>query len=493
MPRHTLRRLTFALLSVLPTACYPVLFVYFHNAAEAPLSQVWHPLAVFVAFAAGFYLLFTAMARDAIKAALLTNTTLLLFANYSAIESLIRDINWHARYWHILPALSLAVALAAVRLRRLHSRATAGIWQINTIVATVFTLLILLNFAQATPTLIAKGRLAHRGLAARPSTAGQRSAIPHHLPNVYYILLDEYSSFDMIQKHYGYDNSAFASLLQSSGFNVSYTSRNPSFYTSEVLAYLISMSATNIPSSVAVGGKDPMGARNHAAAVYGAIKSESRLTRFFESHGYRTYVADMYHLFFNNPYTLHSDVAYALDGKTRASSHANSILGIVAARSVLNYMIEGSSSNRLYNRLVEGILQWLTEQTDADPVFLFAHILCPHGPFAFDRDGKPITGGLNWEDKSLYLGQYIFITARMSSVLHSLIARDPDCVIILQSDHSARIWAEGKDYSDLPIADMTPILNAVYFQGKSLSINGLSGLDTGLTVYHELFGSVTPN
>jgi hypothetical protein len=309
---------------------------------------------------------------------------------------------------------------------------------------------------------------------------------------VYYIILDEYSSFDMVKKHYGYDNSHFASFLQSSGFNVSYTSRNPSHNTSEVLSYLIGMSGTNVPPSFSVNERGFMSDWHPAAAVYGAIKSESRLTHFFASHGYRIYAADMYHLFFNNPHMLYSDVAYALGGTARTLSLANSILGIVAARSLLSYVTERSSESGLYNTLVEGILNWLTEPKVPQPVFVFAHILCPHGPFSFDQQGRSIAGGFNWKDKSLYLGQYIYITDRISSVVHSLVARDPDCVIILQSDHSARIWAEGKDHSDLPIADMTPILNAVYFQGEPLPIDGLSGLDTGLTVYRKIFGEVTP-
>ena len=40
-------------------------------------------------------------------------------------------------------------------------------------------------------------------------------------PNIYWMIFDEYSNFDVLEKYFDYDNSEFASFLEDSGFTIS--------------------------------------------------------------------------------------------------------------------------------------------------------------------------------------------------------------------------------------------------------------------------------
>jgi hypothetical protein len=74
------------------------------------------------------------------------------------------------------------------------------------------------------------------------------------------------------------------------------------------------------------------------------------------------------------------------------------------------------------------------------PKFVFAHVLLPHMPFIFDKNGNlnPPQDNYDWH---YYLGQYQYTTKLAEQLITKLLANaDPNNppVIIIQSDHGAR-------------------------------------------------------
>lgn len=74
------------------------------------------------------------------------------------------------------------------------------------------------------------------------------------------------------------------------------------------------------------------------------------------------------------------------------------------------------------------------------------------------------------------------------------MTHDPTAVIILQSDHGARVGyhlAElyGDDYDpETETIHQQNILNCVYAGGRQLDISGLSGINTLRTVLNQVYG-----
>jgi len=135
-------------------------------------------------------------------------------------------------------------------------------------------------------------------------------------------------------------------------------------------------------------------------------------------------------------------------------------------------------------------------------LFTLAYFIFPHAQFVFDEFGNAISDDdhSNWEDKNVYLGQYKYCTKLIVETVGSIIENDPNSIIILQSDHSGRYpWHMNAVYPhpshwkwDEEIQYMTSIMNAVYFQGDKIDIEGLSGTNTVIRVFNKVFGTAMP-
>jgi hypothetical protein len=89
-----------------------------------------------------------------------------------------------------------------------------------------------------------------------------------------------------------------------------------------------------------------------------------------------------------------------------------------------------------------------------EPFFLFAHILTPHWPYRYEEDcdaranPRDDTGLTEQEQKVEYEHQIVCINALVLDAVDRILARDPDALIIVQSDHgtSFREW----EWDELP-------------------------------------------
>jgi len=75
----------------------------------------------------------------------------------------------------------------------------------------------------------------------------------------------------------------------------------------------------------------------------------------------------------------------------------------------------------------------------SEATFTFAHILSPHPPYLFDRNGNIVSlmpKELNpWLDKSGYVDQVLFLNKKVEVLVETLLHSDTPPIIILQADH----------------------------------------------------------
>lgn len=470
---------------VLPVAWYPVLSVYFRNCAEAPFSQAGWPLAFFAAAAAAFFLLFSAAARNWTAGGLAAMAAMGLAAFWRPVEEFARDLCWSLRYWHLVPLALAGLWMLAVALSRASRRRALPLERVRTAAGTAFAGLIAYAFVMAAPALGNRVRGAFQEKSpgkAVPAPASESG----ETPNVYFVILDEYAPFDMAEKHCGYRPAEFEAFLKEHRFNVSGSSRNPSFYTSEVLAGLIGMEPPEKSTRYTLTEDRRLDKLLDCPSQEAVIR-ESRLMEFFKARGYVVYVASMLGDIFHMPTPLRGDVRFQLPVDQRGISLENSVLGAVLGRSAFEPILHLLPVDaHFYNRMVEGIFRWIEESSRMEsPRFLWAHVTCPHGPYLFRSDGswRAEPGG---GDPSHYLEQYQYVSRRIAKALARVVADDPGGVVLLMSDHSLR-----RSFR-LPVDDMARIFNAVYFRGEALDVEGLSGLDAEWLVLNRLFGTEFP-
>jgi hypothetical protein len=107
----------------------------------------------------------------------------------------------------------------------------------------------------------------------------------------------------------------------------------------------------------------------------------------------------------------------------------------------------------------------------SDPRFVFAHIISPHVPFVFGREGEEITGfdaytlldrrGGSDSNIELYRNQLHYLNSLVLEAIDGILASyDEPPVIVLQADHGSKVYS-AEEHSDSVKMDLqVPIFSA---------------------------------
>jgi len=247
-------------------------------------------------------------------------------------------------------------------------------------------------------------------------------------PDIYYIVLDEYASSDTIEKYYGYSNQGFENFLRDNGFYVSGTSVSSYVSTDLALAAVLNM--------------EKISPDTKSKEVYRLI-SEDRVSAFLKNIGYK-YIHIGSSMEVNKIMPVSADYYYNYFTAKRFYTD-DDLSSKLVDMSILRPLFYTADWTKVQQESVYFSFDKILEVSGIKgPKYVFAHVVCPHHPFVFDMDGNPlrISDRKNWEDKSIYLGQYIYVTKLVESLIGRLLkGYRPDGggpVVIIQSDHGPR-------------------------------------------------------
>jgi phosphoglycerol transferase MdoB-like AlkP superfamily enzyme len=160
----------------------------------------------------------------------------------------------------------------------------------------------------------------------------------------------------------------------------------------------------------------------------------------------------------------------------------------------------GAASSQ-YNAVLKDTLNLMvncSDYVDMDqPTFTMVYMCCPHSLFVLDENGN-YTEEQVWRDLSdtkPYVNQLIYTNECIEKTITNIKEKDPDALIIIQSDHGGRypyqMYEEyGISYdTETETSYMQNILNCVYYKGNNYEIEGLSGINTLRMVINEIFGT----
>ncbi|GAH04134.1 unnamed protein product, partial [marine sediment metagenome] len=248
------------------------------------------------------------------------------------------------------------------------------------------------------------------------------------LRDIYYIILDQYASTSTLKEIYSFDNSEFINYLSNRGFYVASQSRSNYQTTSHSLASSLNMEYINYLSDKV--GKES----SDRAAVY-AMLQDYKVWRFLRSKGYKfIHLGSLWHPTSRNKYAdMNINLAYSLEFLQLLSSTTmfhpiDSGLGIT-----------GFADFRLMQRKrVLYKFEKLAEIPDLkEPTFVFAHMVIPHGPYVFDRNGNFVTEEEEKKRTEIvnYVDQLIFVNKRIEMLIDRLLSNSQvPPIIILQAD-----------------------------------------------------------
>jgi hypothetical protein len=259
-------------------------------------------------------------------------------------------------------------------------------------------------------------------------------------PDIYFIVVDEFVSQNTFSEYYHYDLKKFFDFLKNRGF--------------QIVKYPYSNYPWTIPS---VSSMVTMLYHNNLVEKKEFPEIAHFLIRYnfagtlLQSDGYKTYSLLSEYWLGNPPRGIWKDFLF------RAKSYS---LAMSLLRSTPFAKVARSYQRREHRKHILYQLDQLKRivSSRAEKKFIFAHILCPHRPIVFDKNGhklKKIDIELSEKDNdhTYYLGQAAYIANAIQEVVQNILdSSQAPPIIVLLSDHGKfPIGVSGKGAKTMPL------------------------------------------
>jgi hypothetical protein len=469
---------------------YPFLFALFPIIAELSvniqyikLSYILRPAIISLIIGAVLYGLGRLLLRRWDRAAIITSWLLLLFFSYGHVFNIIEGVkigNFEIGHHRYLIILWLLLAIGGCFFFYWLTKRISKITGILNAVS-VFLIIVPLLFTSVT---IINQRINTR---YQTSSNVQLSSGSNESPDVYYIILDQYTRQDMLFENHGFDNSDFVQKLQDLGFYVAPCSQSNYGMTSLSLASSLNM---NYVESI-----NPEAIKNHINwTVFGANIKHSLVQEIFKKAGYKTISfetgvvwsevedSDLYITRRSNPTAREQGFGQVSDFE------------LFFWRTTLFRFVEDynqafwykwffhvkSPDEDQYDRILFDLDQLEMSVNIPGPKYVYLHLVSPHEPFVIDKNGQ---FSPNPDHATGYLQQVEYLDMRIPEIMQYIIEHSSTPpIIVIQADHGDE-WEE-----------RMAILNAYYFpgNGKDALYPTISPVNTFRLIFDEYFGQDFP-
>ena len=189
-------------LSVILTCFYPCVFLYAHNAGEAPFSSLFPFFGVFLLNGLIFLIPLSLIQWNLSRGAFLTNLAMLVIINFGMVMNAL-NAHWESlKPGAVLAVLAVLFLIILVLLiwKRPNMKIPCGLF------ALTFGVLSVISFGLAVVTNLSSG-------SSQDSQEAFETYEPKTFsgdkPNVYYFLFDGYAGPECLEHYYNYDNEPF--------------------------------------------------------------------------------------------------------------------------------------------------------------------------------------------------------------------------------------------------------------------------------------------
>lgn len=318
-------------------------------------------------------------------------------------------------------------------------------------------------------------------------------------PDIYYIILDAYARNDVLVEYYNYDNTEFIRSLNDKGFAVPTNATSNYPYTTLSLASSLNMDYID---SIASGIED-----SHLWWLMESYIDESRTHLFLEEQGYEIFHVASDWSITDNPDSNN----YLSPYKYRINEFESYFISTTPFR--IFYPLLGNLSKTTgYDAHRDLIIQSFNILGNIpetpNPKFVFAHIIAPHPPFVFTKNGEPIKPDYNFsftdgndypgddiEYRTRYVEQLQYTNILVEKMVDEILQRSKiPPIIILQADHGPRMLSGTGTTENVCIKERFSIFAAYHLPGKSPSMipANLSPVNAFRIIFNEYFQTELP-
>jgi hypothetical protein len=426
-------------------ALFPVISLYAHNIDQVPVRSVLWAVAGSLFVSGLLVLLSRYVLRDFAKGAVFATFVLIVFFSWGHIHSLIfgwiATITYNANFkvlhdaakYDILIHAFLLIAflligeilMVRVLRRRRVGREGTRILNIVSVVLVTFSVVRLVSYNVQVDMLHYPGDKGVKAYSVAPVVTNR---------DIYYLILDGYARADILEEFYGFDNREFLNYLKKKGFYVVPKAHSNYAWTFLSLASSLNFDYINYLANT-------FGESSTDLRVPYEMTKNNRVANFLKSKGYLF-------VHFNSTCGATLTNKYA----DRQVSYEKGVFQDEFLRILVRSTMLRLMDPLIVRTLAEvylntfRVLETIPEMEEA--TFAFVHILLPHDPYIFDRDGNVKTNRIMWNqfragawrDKDAYIDQLIFVNKQVRTAVDRIMEKSEVApIIIIQSDHGPKL------------------------------------------------------
>jgi len=465
---------------------FPVLFLYSHNIGQLKSPETLLPSAIILAATALILtVLWLFLRRDIEKAGAVTSVILILFFSYGHVYELIKEFKIGdfliGRHRYLMIAFALVFIIATWLLIKTR-RELGNLTKFLNLIATVLVIIPLISIG------VSKIKTTNlndsEDYVSTSDEVYDASSQDENLPDIYYIILDGYASSNTLKEFYGYDNSDLDNFLRDNNFFVA--SRSTSNYPNSFLSMSSSLNMEYVNYLSGTVGEDS----NDRSVPYQMIE-DNKVVNYLKSKGYKF-------IHFSSGwgptnYNKNADLNVAIS-HTRWNEFNTLLIQTTALDAFEKKFFQDVGRSRVLNTF-----KGLADVNEIEgKKFTFSHIVCPHPPYLFDREGNAVPAAdfdmNNWgsEQKEYYLNQLIYINKEIKNLVSEILAESENPpVIILQADHGSRnTFIEGQYPTDDMFKEGFRILYAVHIPESQYELfyDTITPVNTFRAIFNTCFG-----
>lgn len=476
-------------------ALYPPLALLANNIMQIRPVDALRSVVVFFLFGAAVFLLCRVVVKDWPRAGLVASILILSFASYGQVYSALEVSPVFAstlgRHRFLAP-IWLLITLGLVWWAAHRKTVNPSVTSIANVFSAALLVLPGLTLANHAWHSIRNAGLNKESVAQISQTAGVQSTVK---PDVYYIILDMYARDDILLDRFNYDNSEFLKNLEDMGFYVARCSVSNYNMTELSLA-----SSFNMNYLSELGNQYRAGETDRTGLI--SLIHDSAVRQIFEEMGYTfvnyetgfTFIemrdADLFLQPAPSDYP-DGDQTVRLNAFESMLTKTTAFVLISDAQARWSDPVASALDTRKAHIARETYLLRTLPTLAKDvpgPKFVYAHILIPHPPFVFSKDGINLsfpgndgatTYGPSRKDYAVgYRNQLDYIDTALIPILQQIIAdSDTPPIILVQGDHGVD---PKRSYN----------LNAYYFPGEAREdlYSTLSPVNSFRLVFNDYFG-----
>jgi hypothetical protein len=472
-------------------ALVPVLSMYAGVPGRTVPAEALRSCAIALAAAALLFAVARLVYRDAQRAALFTSAALTTFIAVGALYPWFGE--WQV--WGIAPfrrryfVTVIYVALAAMAVALFRTRRPLG---------TATALVNLLAFGALLPPAASLGHVqltAARQGADMPVLPPLVAVTPPPTrPDIYYIIFDRYGGRETLRT-WGIDNEPTYQYLASKGFYVAEGSR--ANYIKTVLSLATSMNLEYLDDLPRAFGRES----RSWEPIYNRVRN-NRINAFLSGHGYELFhLGSWYWPTRANP-SATRNINYYDEVPTPLMMLLNeNVLFEPVQRAIDSPLV--SHRRQQWHRVVRQVEDVVELAGRKGPKFVFLHVLVPHTPYVFDRDGSYVPLQVEHRRGAYqnYVNQVHAANRLMRRLVEGILERSPTPpVILIQGDEGPYPRGTDGDYYDWSTASTeilrhrAGILNVYHMPGgrDTALYPNISPVNSFRVVFNEYLGTRLP-